>query len=277
MCYRHVSNQDKVSCGLFSDCFTRCLVTRTHSLLLDLYICCIKLFQPSINQNVVFTQVRELEGMPLLLDHCNVDDHNPCILFYRLTHSINIHILTTFLHIFLMPVLVGRFCWNIKICNFGGHFLLSCDLFVDRLIMLKIKNRVYLYQLHYCLLFSWALRTQKWTIKVTFPQNLKLSSSHSLGNFENKASQNQVPWITILKNLWKTQRTSWRSQLSKRLPPEVCCLRQTVEMTMFTMYSPLSVFRFSVKLSSFALASKARIVLHYSHLCSISLTAVYNF
>ena len=24
--------------------------------------------------------MRELEGIPLLLDHCNVDDHNPCIL-----------------------------------------------------------------------------------------------------------------------------------------------------------------------------------------------------
>ena len=25
-------------------------------------------------------QVRDLGGIPLLLDHCNVDDHNPCIL-----------------------------------------------------------------------------------------------------------------------------------------------------------------------------------------------------
>ena len=35
---------------------------------------------------------------------------------------------------------------------------------------------------------------------------------------------------------------------------------------MFTPYLPLAVFSFSVKLSSFALASKARIILHDSYL-----------
>ena len=37
-------------------------------------------------------------------------------------------------------------------------------------------------------------------------------------------------------------------------------------VTMFTLYLPLAVFSFSVKLSSFTVASKARISLHYSHL-----------
>ena len=40
------------------------------------------------------------------------------------------------------------------------------------------------------------------------------------------------------------------------------------QVTMFTLYLPLSVFSFLVKLSSFALASKVRIILHYSHLCT---------
>ena len=47
-------------------------------------------------------------------------------------------------------------------------------------------------------------------------------------------------------------------------------LRQTEEndhVTMFILLLPLAVFSFSVKLSSFALASKARISLHYSHQC----------
>ena len=39
---------------------------------------------------------------------------------------------------------------------------------------------------------------------------------------------------------------------------------------MFALYLPLAFFNFSVKLSSFALASKVRIILHYSHLCAIS-------
>ena len=39
-------------------------------------------------------------------------------------------------------------------------------------------------------------------------------------------------------------------------------------MTMFTVYLPLAVFRFSVKVSSFALASKVRIIVRYSHLCT---------
>ena len=37
-------------------------------------------------------------------------------------------------------------------------------------------------------------------------------------------------------------------------------------MTMFILYFPLAVFSFSEILSSFALASKVRIILHYSHL-----------
>ncbi|KAM7424976.1 Ataxin-10, partial [Porites harrisoni] len=39
-------------------------------------------YQHTANQN----KVRELEGIPLLLDRCNVDDHNPCILLYFLLH-----------------------------------------------------------------------------------------------------------------------------------------------------------------------------------------------
>ena len=39
-------------------------------------------------------------------------------------------------------------------------------------------------------------------------------------------------------------------------------------VTMFTLYLPLVVFSFSAKLSSFALASKVRIILHYSHPCT---------
>ena len=37
---------------------------------------------------------------------------------------------------------------------------------------------------------------------------------------------------------------------------------------MFTLYLPCAVFSFEVELSSFALASKARIILYYSHLCT---------
>ena len=37
-------------------------------------------------------------------------------------------------------------------------------------------------------------------------------------------------------------------------------------VTMFVLHSPLAVLSFSVKLSSFASASKARIVLHCFHL-----------
>ena len=37
-------------------------------------------------------------------------------------------------------------------------------------------------------------------------------------------------------------------------------------VTMFILYLLLAVFSFSVKFSSFGLASKARIILHHSHL-----------
>ena len=47
-------------------------------------------------------------------------------------------------------------------------------------------------------------------------------------------------------------------------------------VTMFTIYLPLAVFGFSIKLSSFASSSKARIILHYSHL-GTNLTIKYNF
>ena len=39
-------------------------------------------------------------------------------------------------------------------------------------------------------------------------------------------------------------------------------------VTMFTLHLPLAVFSFSEKLSSFAFASKGRIILHYSYLCT---------
>ena len=39
-------------------------------------------------------------------------------------------------------------------------------------------------------------------------------------------------------------------------------------VTMFILYLPLALYNFSVKLSSFALASEAKIILHYSLLCS---------
>ena len=44
---------------------------------------------------------------------------------------------------------------------------------------------------------------------------------------------------------------------------------ETTEMTttMYILHFPFAVFSFSVKLSSLALASKVRIILHYSHLC----------
>ena len=38
-------------------------------------------------------------------------------------------------------------------------------------------------------------------------------------------------------------------------------------VTMFILHLPLAVFSFSVKLGSFSLASKARMILHYSYLC----------
>ena len=40
-------------------------------------------------------------------------------------------------------------------------------------------------------------------------------------------------------------------------------------VTMFILYLPLAVFSFSVKSSSFALTTKARISLHYSYLCTL--------
>ena len=48
-------------------------------------------------------------------------------------------------------------------------------------------------------------------------------------------------------------------------------------MTMFILHMPLVVFSFSVELSSFALASKTRIILHYSHLCAHFLRRVPTF
>ena len=39
-------------------------------------------------------------------------------------------------------------------------------------------------------------------------------------------------------------------------------------VTLLVLHLQLAVFSFLVKLRSFALASKARIILHYSHLCS---------
>ena len=56
------------------------------------------------------------------------------------------------------------------------------------------------------------------------------------------------------------------------LSREIASLRQTAELTedlviMFTLYLPLAVFSFSVKLSSFTLVSKAGIILYFSHLC----------
>ena len=56
----------------------------------------------------------------------------------------------------------------------------------------------------------------------------------------------------------------YREMLGLELP-----FRQTAQMpdhvTTFTFRFPLAVFSFSVKLISFALASKNRIALHYSH------------
>ena len=40
-------------------------------------------------------------------------------------------------------------------------------------------------------------------------------------------------------------------------------------VTMFILYLLIAVFSFSVKSSSLALASKAKISLHYSHLCTL--------
>ena len=45
--------------------------------------------------------------------------------------------------------------------------------------------------------------------------------------------------------------------------------RLPLPVTMFILYLPLAVFSFSVKSSSFGLSSKARISLHYSHLCTL--------
>ena len=39
-------------------------------------------------------------------------------------------------------------------------------------------------------------------------------------------------------------------------------------LTVFALYLPLAVFSFSLKLSCFALASKAKIILRYFHLCT---------
>ena len=48
------------------------------------------------------------------------------------------------------------------------------------------------------------------------------------------------------------------------------CVYRSEHVTMFTLYLPLAVFSFSIKLSRFALASKVRIILrYYFHLCTI--------
>ena len=39
-------------------------------------------------------------------------------------------------------------------------------------------------------------------------------------------------------------------------------------VTTFSLYFPLTVFRFSINLSSLALASKAKLILYSSHLCT---------
>ena len=62
---------------------------------------------------------------------------------------------------------------------------------------------------------------------------------------------------------------------------------QTAEMTVFTLYLLHTFLSHSVKLSTFGLASKARTILHYSHLstkhkheshvCKFALNAVLNF
>ena len=47
-------------------------------------------------------------------------------------------------------------------------------------------------------------------------------------------------------------------------------------VTMFILYLPLAVFSFSLKSSSFVLTSKARISLHYSHLCTLYLILTFD-
>ena len=73
----------------------------------------------------------------------------------------------------------------------------------------------------------------------------------------------------------------------ERVTKSTYCLRCTGDLrltansrndhvTMFILHLPLAVFSVSVKLGSFALASKARIVLYYSHPCTHRLPFAIN-
>ena len=65
-----------------------------------------------------------------------------------------------------------------------------------------------------------------------------------------------------------TFNTQLKTALSERFRITFTANGRNDHVTMFTLHLPLAVFSLSVKLSSFALASKVRIILHYSNLCT---------
>lgn len=72
--------------------------------------------------------MRELEGIPLLLGHCNVDDHNPCI---------------------LVLIQLSAMCYADRVCNINLH--LRCDSLIKSFFSLQTPNpKSILCSMHYC-------------------------------------------------------------------------------------------------------------------------------
>lgn len=63
-----------------------------------------------------FLEVRELDGIPLILDNCNIDSNNPCILFYF--YVLAAQIMFTIIHILVL------FCCSFIFLNLSSSFLL---------------------------------------------------------------------------------------------------------------------------------------------------------
>ena len=80
-------------------------------------------------------------------------------------------------------------------------------------------------------------------------------------------------WLRGIKTyrlLWYLTRISANHALSNWAPYDRITFTvngNNDHVTMLTLYKQLPVFSFSVKLSSFALAIKIRIILHYSPIC----------
>ena len=63
-------------------------------------------------------------------------------------------------------------------------------------------------------------------------------------------------------------RNDIRLETARGIISSICLGGRDDHGTMFILYLLLAVYSFSEKLSSFALASKVRIISHYSRLCT---------